>query len=454
MFKPIFVCFLLLIVLPIEAAAQSYTQPTVTNTLYHPPSADKASWQRLNLFLSATYFRVVKEGEIDFNSCLLYASRSLGLSRASLLAEGIDDPELLPQSQWIDQRDPGKAMSTLSQTKGKKHLEQMILLGSYYAFQPQTNYGKDSVEYFLTKAIYEARTLKEQQLARQALCLLGKMYFEVNDVQHGDSVFNQLIRDCKDAGDKETEARALMYKGLFPPYSPATTPKRIADFQKSADIYHQLNDGEGEINALMDAGYMLVTTFQLEKANDFFLKGLQLSEAIKYPYTHYITDALAMVTVFEGKFGEPLKYTIQTIRTAETTRDSIGWAYFYSRLGTLYTAEGKREQESLEWQLKALDRFVRMGDAGLSGNLFSAVELMNTLGRGREAYDLVSNVSKKVPPRFPTDEIFYNLSFAICYRSLKQYQLAEQYTNEAERVLQGSATLRNAYQRAMINLVY
>jgi len=454
MFKPIFVCFLLLIVLPIEAAAQSYVQPTVTNTVYHPPSADKASWQRLNLFLSATYFRVVKEGEVDFNSCLLYASRSLGLSRISILAEGIDDPELIAQSQWIDQRDPAKAMSTLSQTKGRKHLEQMILLGSYYAFQPRANYRKDSAEYFLTKAIYKASTLKEKQPARQALCLLGKMYFEVNDVQHGDSVFNQLIMDCKNAGDQETEARALMYKGLFPPYSPATTPNRIADFQKAADIYHELKDEEGEINALMDAGYMLVTTFQLGQASDYFLKGLQLSEAIKYPYTHYITDALAMVTAFEGKIGEPLKYTLQTIKTAETTRDSIGWAYFYSRLGSLYTTEGQREQESLEWHLKALDRFVKMKDAGLSGNLYSAVELMNTLGRGKEAYDLVSNVSKKVPPRLPTDEIFYNLSFAICYRSLKQYQLAEQYMIEAERVLQRSVTLRNDYQRAMINLVY
>ena len=454
MFKPIFVCFLLLIVLPIEAAAQSYTRPTVTNTLYHPPSAGKASWQRLNLFLSATYFRVVKEGEVDFNSCLLYASRSLGLSRISILAEGIDDPELIAQSQWIDQRDPAKAMSTLSQTKGKKHLEQMILLGSYYAFQPQTNYGKDSVEYFLTKAIYEARTLKEKQLERQGLCLLGKMYFEVNDVQHGDSVFNQLIRDCKDAGDKETEARALMYKGLFPAYSPATTPNRIADFQKAADIYHQLNDKEGEINALMDAAYMLVTTFQLRQANDLFLKALQLSESIKYPYTHYITDALAMVTGFESKFGEPLKYTLQTIKTAETTRDSIGWAYFYSRLGSLYATEGQREQESLEWHLKALDRFVRVEDAALSQNLYSVAGLMNELGRAREALNLVSNVSKEVPPKLPRDTIFYNLSFAICYKGLNQYQLAEQYTIEAERVQERSAALRGAYQRAMISLVY
>ena len=454
MFKSIFVCTLLFIVLSTGGSTQSYAQPTIRNNAYHDPSADKASWQRLNLFLSATYFRVVKEGEVDFNSCLLYASRSLGLSRASILAEGINDRELLAQSQWIDQRDPAKAISTVSQTKGKKHLEQMILLGSYYAFQPRTNFRKDSVEYFLTEAIDEAGNLKEKQLEQQARCLLGKMYFEVNDVQHGDSVFNQLIRECRETGNKETEARAMIYKGLFPPYSPSTTPNRIADFQKAADLYHALNNTEGEINALTDAGYMLVTTFQLQAAYNTFLKALRLGEAINYPYLHYNTDALAMVTEFEGKFGEPLKYALETLKSAEVARDSIGWAYFYSRLGGLYKMEGQREEESLKWSLKALDRFVSMGDAGLSSTLYDVTGIMKQQGRGKEALTLVQNITKKVPPRHPQDQIFYNLSFANCYQSTKQYELAMQYAMEADRIQKQFPTLRGAHQKSSINLLF
>jgi two-component system, sensor histidine kinase PdtaS len=453
MFRSIFVCLLLFIVPSIEGAAQSHTQP-VGNTVYHPPSADETSWQRLNLLLSATYFRVVKEGEVDFDSCLLYASRSLGLSRASILAEGIDDQGSFAQSQWIDRRDPAAGMRLLSQVKGKKHLQQLLLLGSYYAFEPKRYYRRDSVEYFLFKAINESNTLKELKLRRQGLWLLGKMYFEVNDVQHGDSVFNQLIKECREAGDKETQARALVYKGLFPPYSPATTPNRIADFQIAADIYHELNNAEGEINALMDVGYMLVTMFELGKANDVFLKALQISEAIKYPYTHYITDALAMVTGFEGKFGEPLKYTLQTIKTAETIRDSIGWAYFYSRLGMLYKMEGQREDESLKWSLKALDRFVKVGDAGLFLNLYNVAGIMKEQGRGKEALALVQGIAKKIPPRHPQDQIFYNLSFANCYESTKQYELAAQYAMEADRIQKRFPTLRGAHQKSSINLLF
>ena len=98
----------------IEVLSQS-SEPS--NYSYRPPTEDKNSWQRLNLLLSATFFRVVKEGEVDFDSCLLYASRSLGLSRLSVLAEGIDDPGLHTQSHWIDRRDPAEGFRNLSQVK-------------------------------------------------------------------------------------------------------------------------------------------------------------------------------------------------------------------------------------------------------------------------------------------------------------------------------------------------
>src|SRR5215216_2021749 len=125
MAKPIFICILACVVMFIEGRSQSSTKPPVPIFAYHPATADKPSWQRLNLFLSATYYRVVKEGAVDFNSCLQSASRSLGLSQLPVLAEGIDDAELLAQSKWIDDGDPAIAIRTLSQLRGKKHLEQL-----------------------------------------------------------------------------------------------------------------------------------------------------------------------------------------------------------------------------------------------------------------------------------------------------------------------------------------
>ena len=245
------------------------------------------------------------------DSCIFIASRSLGLSRLSILAEAINDSELLAQSQWIDRRAPSDGIRLLSEATGKKRLQLLILLGSYYAFQPAR---KDSVEYFLTKAIDESKALKEERLGRLTLCLLCKVYVQTNDLQRGDSVFKQLMNECEVAGDKETEARALAYRGIYTPPSASTVQNKITDLQKAADIYFALNNIEGAINAVTDIGYLMVIVGQLQHAYEAFLKALQLAESIHYPYIQYNTDALVMATMFQGKFGEPLKYSLQPLK--------------------------------------------------------------------------------------------------------------------------------------------
>ena len=109
----------------------------------------------------------------------------------------------------------------------------------------------------------------------------------------GDSIFIPLIKECQADNDKKTEARAFAYRGIYEPFLPAMFQRKIADMQKAADLYHELKDTEGEINALTDVGYLLAIMNQLPAAYDVLLKALELEESINYPYVHYNTDILA-----------------------------------------------------------------------------------------------------------------------------------------------------------------
>jgi two-component system, sensor histidine kinase PdtaS len=451
MFKPPYLVMLLLLAVCMKGSAQSSAQLPSANYQYHAPRLDKLSWQWLNLMTSATYYRVVKEGEVDFNSCLGHVSRSLGLSRFSVLAEGIDEPQLHAKSSWIDKEDPAAGKRMLAGLTGRERLQQLILLGAYYTFQPRADFRKDSAQYFLETAVKESRALNENKLRRQALCLLGKMFLEVNEGKQADSIFTGLLQECRDAGDKQTEARALFYWAMFPEYHPATTAVRIGNFQKAAALSHELENREAEINAMTDAAYMMVTTFALPEAKGIFLKALELAEQMQYPYTHYLTDALAMVTGFQGKFGEPLKYTFQTIKTAEVARDSIGWAYFYSRLGAMYKAEEGRTAESLTWFSKALDRFVKAGDAGLSVCLFDIATI--EAERGGNVLELVTKIARQVPPVKPRDQIYYKLALSRGYQSARQVKKAEQLVAEAAELEEQFVILRRQHSRSMFNLI-
>jgi len=454
MLKSFFICNLFCIVISIEGRSQSSTQQANSPVVYHPASEDKESWQRLNLWLSSTFILAVKEGQIDLDSCLYMTSRSLGLSRYSILAEGIDDPELFALSRWVDRRQPKDGFNLLAQAKGKKHLQLLILLGSYYAFQPGSYFlYKDSVEHYLSKAVSESTVLKEERLGRLALCLLGKIYVQVNNTK-GDSIYNQLINRCREAGDKETEARAFAYRGIYTAPMPATFQQKIADLQKATDLYHSLKNAEGEINTLTDIGYLLVVSGQLQSANDILLKALQLAEAIHYPYTHYNTDALAMATVFEGKFGEPLKYALQTIKVAEDNRDSIGWAYFYSRLYLLYKTGGEKEKECEDLWHKALDRFIRDGNATLYNHFVDEINHMNAQSQGVEALKLITDIAKKVPPSSFTEWYYYHMALAICYDNLHQFDLAKMHLSKADSMETKAEAFRGPLRRSIINSEY
>ena len=345
-----------------------------------------------------------------------------------------------------------RAIDFLPHLTGKKHLELLILLGAYYAFQPEGyRHYKDSIEYFLTTAISESKALNEDRLGRIARCLLGKIYLQDAVLSGGDSVFDRLISDCQMAGDRETEARAFTYRGLYTVLSPASIKNKMIYLQKAGNIYHELNDRENQINIKTDLGYLSVAMFQLKNAQEYFMEALKLADSIGFPQTQYNTDALAMSLQFQNKFGESLRYTIETISIAENNRDSIGWAYFYHRLGDLYHSEGDREAESLKWLEKAMSRFILNKDAeGLYRMLPCIYDIFSVKAQSGQALDSLQSIYKKLPPKTPADYLYYHLEIASCYIGLRQFNLAEQHLLEAYQIEQEMERSIGPLRRALV----
>jgi two-component sensor histidine kinase len=454
MFKVALKRMLFCLLMCIDAHAQPSMESVAPGYSYYPPQEDKESWQRLNLSLSSTFIVVANEGQIDLDSCLHHASRSLGLSRYSILAEGIGDPDLFEQSKWIDQHNPGIGIRLLSKSTGKKHLQLLLLLGSYYAFQTGSyDSHNDSAAYFLTQAITESKTLKEERLGRQALCLLGKIYLPINDPK-GDSIYNLLISQCRQAGDKETEAKAFVYRSRYTLPMVTTLQRKMDDSRQAADIYNSLGNTEGEINALTDIGYLLTVTGRLQAAEETFLKALNLAESIRFPYTHYNLQALSMITIFQGKFGEPLRYTLQMIKIAENCRDSIGWGYFHNSLALLLKSEG-RDKESLDIVQKAIKRFVIDRNPTVFNLLIDVISHLGEEGRAKEALGLTLDISKKVKtPITFIDLYFYHNAFATCYLNLNRLNMAEMHIKKMDSLETKAEAIRGPLRRSGIYSLY
>jgi two-component system, sensor histidine kinase PdtaS len=417
-----FLCF--------EAGAQT--------SIFHKPSEYKTSWQRLLLQLSQAFYTSAEETQANLDTNLIYCAHSLGLSRLPVIAEGIDAPDLTGQLKWIDQRTPGVGLQMLSGSTGKKHLELLVLMGAYYAFEPG-NYDsyKDSVLFFLNQAVTESKAQHEQQLGLQARLLIGKMYVGGYDFQHGDSIFDHLIKDCQSAGDNITEAKAWFYRAWYTGYTILNLPKRIAYQEVARQLYHRQHNTEGEISALTQISYLNVPSYQLNKAYDASIEALSLVESIHFPYTHYNTDVVTMITSFDGKFGEPLKYGFETVRAAESTHDDIGLGVFYDRIGLLYFAEDMKHEGAQKWFEKAVYTLMRTNEnIGLYRIVSNLVNSFNASGHPDKALNILTYVSTKAPPKTILDKLHYNLAYSAYYTNTNKYNIAQKYLTAADSLEQ------------------
>lgn len=452
--RVIFTCMLFSLLLPLKALSQNATTTAIAGYTYHPMREDPASWQRLAMWMGATFTVVAKEGQVDIDSCVQAASRSMGISRLSIVAEGIGEPEFPELFSWVDDHAPSRAISLLKTTSGKTHLQLLTLLGAWYAFQPHNYFVyRDSAEYFLEKAIQESRVLKEQQMGRQALALLVKLYALGNDAR-ADTLGSRLIHQCKQAGDKATAARVLAYRSKFTPPAPTTIARKLDDAQQAAALCDSIGDYAGEINALTDLGYLQIITGEIQKAYENHQQALKLAEKIHFPYTHYNTQALMTVTNFQGKFGEPLRYSYQTIKTAEATRDSLAWGYFYANLAIMYDVEG-RNKESVEWAKKSTDRFIAQRNSSVYLILIYLINDLCRSGKGKEAIEAVRNISLKTGyPTTVSDQFFYHEVSAICYTTTGFLSKAEAHIKKMDELETLAETYRGPVRRSEVNARY
>ncbi|MBO9567165.1 MAG: hypothetical protein J7621_30610, partial [Niastella sp.] len=454
MYNVVFIYILLVLLMPVMGEAQPTSQPAIPGYTYHPPQQDKPSWQRLYLWMSATYLVVTNEGQVNIDSCMQAASRSRGISRYSILAEGIDDQQLAEHATWVDSHQPEKGIYQLSQATGKKYLQLLILLGAYYTFQPHSYHKwKDSAEYFLYRAIDQSKLLKEHAMGRQAQALLVKVYADGND-ERAVSAGNALIAQCRQAGDKQTEARMLVYRSKYTPPMASTLKRKMDDAQQAATLYQNIGIPEGAIDALTDLGYLQFVVGRLQNTTENLLKALELAEKINYPYTQYNTIALSTITLFQGKFGEPLRYSYQTVRTAEATRDSIAFGYFYARMSYMYAFD-RRTKEEMEWAQKSIDRFLIDRNPSIYRILSDVVITMQEQGQAREAYNLAQDITKKVgiPTTF-SNRFAWNRVFADCYLSLHMTTQAEKHIRQMDTLEKAAEMVRGPMRGSEVNIAY
>jgi len=386
--------------------------------------------------MSGTYYHAWRNADIDLDTAFLHAARYLNISRIILLNEAFEQEIPTNSAPWFDRQDPDTASRALPGTHGEEHLRLLTLLGAYYAFQPNAwaRY-RDSAIHYLNTALAESKSLNQPSWYRQILCVLGKLYMTSDKPQQGFDYFKQCIEGCRSIGDLATEAKALAWWGLYESYSPSSNQDRIDIFRRAQDLYKKIGHPEGQINVLTDIGYIYDSEVQLQKGDEEFKEALRLEDSINFAYTHYTTDNIAMNGFFQRQYGQPLTYTLQSIKTSETLRDSVPLVAFYCRISDLYQLLDIKYPESWKWALKAADRMLIDKDNTYLYNILANINNW-PLDSASALADMAKlrHYANICPPISTTSLLEYDFTISLYFEALRQYDSAEPHILEAERL--------------------
>ncbi|MDP9077056.1 MAG: sensor histidine kinase [Bacteroidota bacterium] len=391
----------------------------------------KPAFQKLLLELSTTYFTVVKENQVDLDSSLIYVSHSLSLSRVSILAEGIGNKEVLNNAGWVDQRKPRIGEKQLRQATGQDHAALSIMLGAYFAFEPGNNFKSDKVGIsYLTAGIKECDELSNVKLKLAGQRLLAKLYLKDQRFTDADKLFADVAKEFLKAGDSYGAALTYSWWGLYAPVTATSTIPRIAHTETAAQRFKLLDDKESQINSLINDSYLHLLRNELTVAEKLAEQAVNLASAIRFPYSHYVTGALMTTTMFQGKFGEPLTYGIQSIENSQTVKDSIALPYFYGIVAGLYHNEGNREDIAIDWEKKSVNIFLSRREHNTMG-IHDLVEALLANGREAEAASYIKKATYQIPPVTTLDSLFYYLTLGSYDTYTKHWALAHRLLNRA-----------------------
>jgi two-component sensor histidine kinase len=391
----------------------------------------KPAFQKLLLELSTTYFTVVKENQVDLDSSLIHVSQSLSLSRLPIVAEGIDDKEILSNAQWVNGRKPAIGEKQLKLAAGEKHAALSILLGAYFAFEP----GNDSIagiksKNYLVAGIKECDKWNNSKLKLTGQRLLARLYLKNQHLGDADKLFAQVANDFQSAGNPYAAATTYLWWGLYYPVTATSTAPRIQHTEMAYRMFKSLNDTEGQINSLTNNCYLHLLGNDLATAEKLAKEAVRLTETIRFPYAHYVTGALTTTAQFQGKFGEPLAYEIQGIDNAQKTHDNITLPYFYGVVAGLYHNEGNREDIAIDWEKKSVNIFLNQHEHNPMG-MHDLVEMLLKRGRKAEALAYIKKITYEIAPVTVLDSLFYNLSLGLYNTYTDQWALAHKYLNKA-----------------------
>ncbi|MDO1449693.1 histidine kinase dimerization/phosphoacceptor domain -containing protein [Rhodocytophaga aerolata] len=336
--------------------------------------------------------------------------------------------------QNITRKMATQLLGQLQESKADENRVKLLLeLGKFHVYKAgEVRADLDSGQTYLQEASQLSDSLQLHKWKRDAESMLVIVYMERDDTLLGQTRFLQLIKNCRKAKDKETEALARFRYGTCLRVTTHNIPEVFSNYAQAADLYREINNVEQELVVRKEIASLHSNMGKLYLAESQLEEILLQYQAIKFPKLHYTYNLLANVSRLKGDYKKALSYTLQCIESMNKSQDTLSAASFYGNLARLYMDLGKHEQ-SIAWYKKSLQKWRQEKLPNFALYMAASFITLDLLEKQQphEALQFIENLVKEIPTNTNIQRGCVAQTMAYCYEALQDFRLAEKYYLES-----------------------
>jgi two-component sensor histidine kinase len=318
-------------------------------------------------------------------------------------------------------------------TADTTRLSTLIKLGKFHIYKAgEAKADLDSAITYLQEAsdLSIKLMLSKEQHSVESLLIVA--FVEHGDFQTGKARFDNLIKECRTSGDKETEADANFRFATCIRYILRDYPGAFSYYNHAENIYKTLHNQEKEIQVAEQVASLHEDLGHLDLAEAKFLEVLNRYKAVNFPRLHYIYNSLANVNRLKGNYDKALFYSLKCLESMNRTQDMLSAAAFYSTRAEIY-GDLKKPAKSVYWYKKTLQQWrnEKLPNFSLYNAAYHIVQDLVAHHKAHEALRLLDNLVREIKPINDIQKGCVAQARAFSYDNLKNYPLAEKYYLEA-----------------------
>ncbi|MBE8724388.1 sensor histidine kinase [Flavobacterium hungaricum] len=379
---------------------------------------------RLLIKTTGMYLFSVNQGAVNIDSAMVLTCAANKVPVSFSYDEGFNDGKPVPGSEMVDQNNITGALKVLSKLEKTERIKLLLYLGSHYLFLPSEKKEDLQNAFLYSKQALEAsKLLGDLKWQNQSRILLAKYYAKAGNLVESKKIFSTVVNENRKANDKKALAEALHAKGSYLAIDDPDKEKNLAEARL---LYKSLNEKELEIEILMKILTIHFWSGDLDLAEKELLAVYEMQKKIGFKHTHYTTAPLTFIYTLRSDTKKALYYAIESVKTAETTRDYICADNFYLHLGNTY-GYMEHNDEALKLFKKSFDNRKRSINSGSwHKSLYLIIDALCEEKRYSEALKYIK-LTDTYPPNNSLDEFFLSFAKASTFREMRNTAEAEKF---------------------------